>query len=452
MNAHVDIDSQLPAKLRSLPEIVAEYEEKVENIPVLLKEYENFHRQIDVQTCISGEYVGRVYNYHPSLYSNTLKNNLLKSAWQHVYKGLNINRIASARDRGRFQTALETPPDFTIDNIRATFGDYLQNSRFHILKGLAECFCDLDQAYKSHSKVKVGVSGLPKRIILPNICCSYGILNWGGERLKDTINAMRVFEDREHVEYKEFQNFIEEVVKKGEAEFDGMRLKRFNNGNGHLFFSKEKMDLVNRGLSEFYGEVLPDVESDGSVAPKETGTAVSKDLQFYGTPKAVIDRIIKGTCFKSGAKYLEPQCGEGAIMDAIRANDETAEILGMEYHAGRAEICQEKGYKVIRRNFLTAEPLPVFDYIIMNPPFYGTHWKKHLVHARKFLKPRESQWGMGSLLICILPATAFYDGHLDEMGLIKGGFERAWTDLPVGSFAESGTNVPTGYITLGPEE
>jgi hypothetical protein len=36
----------------------------------------------------------------------------------------------------------------------------------------------------------------------------------------------------------------------------------------------------------------------------------------------------------------------------------------------------------------------------------------------------------------VLPATAHYD-H---------GVEGKWTDLPVSSFAESGTNVPTGFI------
>lgn len=70
----------------------------------------------------------------------------------------------------------------------------------------------------------------------------------------------------------------------------------------------------------------------------------------------------------------------------------------------------------------------------MNPPFAGCHWRKHLDHAMRFLVD-------GGGLVAILPGTAWYDGHLSD---IKG----TWRDLPVASFAESGTNVPTGYFRL----
>ena len=80
-------------------------------------------------------------------------------------------------------------------------------------------------------------------------------------------------------------------------------------------------------------------------------------------------------------------------------------------------------------NFLQVAPDPRFDAVVMNPPFYGRHYKLHLDHAVRFLKP-------GGVLVCILPATAHYD-HGTTIG--------RWNDLPVGSFASSGTNVPTGY-------
>jgi hypothetical protein len=82
----------------------------------------------------------------------------------------------------------------------------------------------------------------------------------------------------------------------------------------------------------------------------------------------------------------------------------------------------------------------------MNPPFYGLHWRKHLDHALRFLRPPEpDKWFDRGRLICILPASAYYDGHLDDL---KG----EWRDLPVASFAESGTNVPTGYFVTSGEK
>jgi len=80
-------------------------------------------------------------------------------------------------------------------------------------------------------------------------------------------------------------------------------------------------------------------------------------------------------------------------------------------------------------NFLQVAPDPRFDVVVMNPPFYGQHYKKHLDHAVKFLRA-------GGRLVCILPASAHYD-HGNTIG--------QWYDLPVGSFAASGTNIPTGY-------
>jgi len=66
----------------------------------------------------------------------------------------------------------------------------------------------------------------------------------------------------------------------------------------------------------------------------------------------------------------------------------------------------------------------------MNPPFYGQHYLKHINHAIKFLTE-------DGCLTSVLPASAWYDHDK----LPKGG---QWTDLPVASFAESGTNIPTG--------
>lgn len=74
--------------------------------------------------------------------------------------------------------------------------------------------------------------------------------------------------------------------------------------------------------------------------------------------------------------------------------------------------------------------------VVMNPPFYGRHYVKHVLHALKFLKP-------GGVLVSVLPASAHYD-HKE--------LEGRWEDLPVASFAESGTNIPTGYLIVRAED
>ncbi len=127
---------------------------------------------------------------------------------------------------------------------------------------------------------------------------------------------------------------------------------------------------------------------------------------------------------------LEPSCGDGRILDEIAARGYRS--LGFEYHAGRAAEARAKGHNVVTGNFLEQPAEPVFDRVVMNPPFYGRHYIKHVRHALGFLK-------VGGTLVSILPATAHYD-HDELTG--------EWRDLPVGSFWAAGTNVPTGLLRI----
>ena len=129
-------------------------------------------------------------------------------------------------------------------------------------------------------------------------------------------------------------------------------------------------------------------------------------------------------------RVLEPSCGCGRLLDALR--DAGAEAFGIEVDRARAETCREKGHRVQCANFLETVPTGDFDRVVMNPPFYGRHYARHVEHALRYLKA-------GGTLTAILPAAARY-----EHDLVDG----SWEDLPVGSFSESGTNVNTCILTL----
>ena len=137
---------------------------------------------------------------------------------------------------------------------------------------------------------------------------------------------------------------------------------------------------------------------------------------------------------REGERVLEPSCGCGRILDALRAKG-AKDLLGIEVDPGRAAEARAKGHSVQRANFLETVPTGDYDHVVMNPPFFGTHYARHVEHALRYLKP-------GGTLTAILPATARYD-H----GLLSG----FWQDLPVGSFSESGTNVNTCILTIRTE-
>jgi hypothetical protein len=213
----------------------------------------------------------------------------------------------------------------------------------------------------------------------------------------------------------------------------GVRLRRFSNGNGHLFFEPDTLRDINLALAEYYGDVLPDCSEEKPDQQRQS-TAVSKDLQYYPTPVAVVERVVSGIYIQQGDRVLEPSCGCGRFLDALRKAG--ADVMGIEVDPGRVAHARAKGHRVMLANFLETVPTGDYSRVVLNPPFFKTHYAKHVNHALKFLKP-------GGTLTAILPVTARYD-H----GLLDG----RWEDLPVGSFSESGTNINTTVLTMRREE
>jgi hypothetical protein len=445
----------LPATQRTVVDLIDEYEEKNAQIEHEVAEFQNAFTRLEMAACIQGKFAGNVTRHRPFVYPEELRKNLLKSGWQAIYDRLQIDMIAPAKDKKLFERTLADPPALTFETAKATFGDYLLRPRFHILRGLAETFVDLDPAYKSHSKVKVGVSGLPKRVIISNVG-GYG--SYGRDKLRDMINALAtyrgimVLDNAELIHLDKLNGIWGHVA--GDVTLDGshvevtedkppypnrgITIRKFQNGNAHVIFDKDALLDINRALAEFYGDVLPDAEEED--AKPQASTAVSKDLQFYATPQPVIDEILSAIGVYRPKDYsrgetpcyriLEPSCGDGRILDEIKARGSRG--FGIEVHAPRAAEAKAKGHAVVTGNFLDQPSSAEFDFVVMNPPFYGRHYVKHVMHALKFLKP-------GGSLVSVLPATAWYD-HKELDG--------RWQDLPVASFAESGTNIPTGYLRI----
>lgn len=425
---------------RKPSELVAEYEAKAAGAADAVKQFAAAGDALKMACSIGG-----TFGYESLSIGNVSERDaqsfLRKSAWRHLYGIYDLESIVPAADKRRIEMLFTSPPPFTVENIREHLGAYFMDPWGAILRGLAEAFSALDPAFKSHEKVKIGVKGLPKRVILSNVS-GYG--SWGRDRLRDILNALAAYQGKPLVEHAE----IEAMMKDGEAIKDkwtftdhngkehqfparGAWLKKYQNGNGHLYFAPDTLADVNRALAEFYGDVLPDAPTENT--KRQASTAVSKDLQYYPTPSAVVDRIAHDLGNLSGKLVLEPSCGCGRIMDRMKRAG--ADCIGVEVDAGRAAQAKAKGHKVIITNFLDTAPDPRFDIVAMNPPFYGRHYAKHVRHALRFLKP-------GGKLVSILPATARYDhGELDDL-------RPRWSDLPVGSFSESGTNINTTVCTI----
>ncbi|TNE66813.1 MAG: DUF4942 domain-containing protein [Rhodobacteraceae bacterium] len=430
--------------IRKPSEIVAEYEAKRESLVDELNTFVAAQIRLLSASCVSGTTAIDARLDEAKISIRDLEARLLESAWRYTYKAYNIEQLASAKDKRRIDAMFAKPPAFTLDAIREHFGDYVADPRGSILRGLAEVFSDLDPAFKSHEKMKIGVKGLPKRVIITGLNSYHGharnrifsILNaiaaYQGKPLPTGTEICALMDDGDALrvdwEEKDFRGEIKEYPGRG------VWLKRFQNGNGHLFFAPKTLKDINLALAEYYGDVLPDCPEERPA--RAQSTAVAKDLQFYASTSSVIERLLRDMIWR-GLRVLEPSCGDGRILDALRGQG--ADVFGIEYDAGRAKQARAKNHTVLTANFLNFPPKPEYDAVVMNPPFYGRHYAKHVRHALKFLKP-------GGVLRAVLPITARYDhGELDDLN-------PQWTDLPVGSFRESGTNINTtiAHISVKP--
>jgi len=460
------MSNQLMASL-DIYDVVEQYEAKKETIPTLFEEIKGQCNKLSSMCSTMGAYGGSPFRHEfRHNYVEDMLATLKKSSWRFVYQKLNIKHIAPQTHLKHFEGLLEKPPEFDVENIRGVFKEYVTDPRSMSLQAFAEIFCRLDKFYKSHDNMKVGVKGLPKRIIIAN--CG-GFYHHGASQLADVINCLMryrgqydlcvteymakdIFEGKSALEVFRSSTPVKKHEKLNalslETEphtYQGLKFKAYMNGNCHVIFDKRALGDINRALAEYYGEILPDAYEHTD--KKAESTAVSKDLQFYGTPQKAANYIIDEISFHDGDEFLEPSCGKGALMDAIRrhiagkyyhsSNRPAVSITGVEVHAQRAQETRDKGFSVICANFLSWQTDRRFDKVAMNPPFYGKHYAKHVAKAYSLLKP-------GGALYAILPITA-RDGH----GIIDETYDSVrWRDLPVGSFHESGTNINTVLATI----
>lgn len=108
------------------------------------------------------------------------------------------------------------------------------------------------------------------------------------------------------------------------------------------------------------------------------------DVNFYPTSERVGKLMLKELEPLHMTRVLEPSAGDGALLDML-----PDELLGTdcwELDPDLRMILESKGYEP-DVDFLLAEPMPVFNRIIMNPPFPRQEWIRHVHHAIKFLAP-----------------------------------------------------------------
>lgn len=394
--------------------------------------------------------------------------------WMNLFALTGINDLMDATAKNKtYNDLMNAVPEVTEDNVWATLENMMGNAKVIFQRGLAVAFTSLDRRFRSHDAFKLG-----SRIILTGVFDDWGTWRYGTQ-IRDTITDIeRVFtvldqdkpdpeldKDGKPIPPISLVNLIDQDRQKSGygrrqslTESTYFRIRTFQNGNAHFWFTRD--DLVEKAnllLAEYYGQALPDGIPAEEVFTqrdiKQRSTALCKDLSFYPTPDGVIQTILsRFDGLGPGCHVLEPSAGTGSIARAV-LQQRVSSVHCVEVEPVRVAALESIG-KYDRRvtvehaNFLNVHPNPRFTHVFMNPPFFGTHYMQHVMHAWEFLRP-------GGYLVAILPATVEFGetkAHdafrkwLDARSEYK--HMRTFHDLPQGSFATSGTNVSTCYIIL----
>lgn len=372
------------------------------------------------------------------------------AVWSHLLEFTGIRDMMDVTAAREFDASLRgdvTP--VTLDNLWATFQTLTGSADMIFARGLATAFARLDRRFKSHDAFKLGA-----RMVITRAFSEYsGSFNrsWAEETI---IDIERVFAKLDK-EAPAGRGLITEIdadrpsygAQQSLTESTYFRIRGFLNGNAHLWFTRDDLvEKANRILADYYGEVIPDAapkDEDSSAFEIRTNLP-SKDLQFYHTPEDAAARAIDGLYVTAGMKILEPNAGEGHLVKPLL--DRGCKVTAIEIHGGRVRklrALEGPDCEVIEGNFLNQPANPVFDAVLMNPPFYGTHWMDHVRHAYDFLSD-------GGQLVAILPVSAEVSeskAHLKFRRWAEaangGGKYGMFTDLPAESFAETGTNINT---------
>lgn len=175
-----------------------------------------------------------------------------------------------------------------------------------------------------------------------------------------------------------------------------------------------------------------------------------KDFGYWPTPAAVAGAVIELAGISPGMTILEPSAGTGGLalplatlqparLDCVELLPTNAGTLA--HHL--ADVMPPGRYSVEVGDFLKRPVVPIYDRVIMNPPFELQADAKHIDHARLFLRP-------GGRLVSIV-SGGFATREVEPTRGLRWLIEREGgrvMALPPGSFKLSGTMVNTAVVVI----
>lgn len=185
-----------------------------------------------------------------------------------------------------------------------------------------------------------------------------------------------------------------------------------------------------------------------------TYTRTKQDFGQFDTPVELARTVVGHAQIRPNMLVLEPSAGIGRLVGAvIEASDMDVGVRCYELDPKRAAKLRERFGEiqvngralipVVECDFLTRTPLPIYDRVVMNPPFAKQADIDHVMHAFNFLAP-------GGRLVAIMSASVTFRTNSKTAAFrifveTQGGFIEPIPEL---AFKESGTGVNTVMVVM----
>lgn len=171
---------------------------------------------------------------------------------------------------------------------------------------------------------------------------------------------------------------------------------------------------------------------------------LKKEFQFFATPDKLADELVSLAEIADDHEILEPSAGQGAIINAIRRVHPNYMIYWCELmEINQTFLINEIKNIFLNADFMLLDNSTTFDRIIMNPPFSKNQDIDHVQKAYDLLKEN-------GRLVSVMSKHWQHCKNNKETDFLNwlNGVDATVTDVPEGTFKESGTNISTVIVVI----
>ena len=166
------------------------------------------------------------------------------------------------------------------------------------------------------------------------------------------------------------------------------------------------------------------------------------DYGYFPTPMDLADKMITLAELTPDMVVLEPSAGQGAIAERVARVVGYDNVHCFELLEDNCNALHKYGFRNVECcDFLSVEAKPLYDRVIMNPPFAKQQDIDHVTHALKCLK-------LGGRLVSIMASGVTFRQNRKTLEFLDLIGDSEIISNPPESFKLSGTLVNTVMVVV----